>query len=132
MTPNGTDSWSTSLSYPAEALSRLRARMDSEVSRGSRLGRKFGSLTRRPTLFQDSFKTKSISKAPVKKESTRIREAFFDEFSTKVKAIESNVPIQLSGGFRSRLGMADAIESGTCDLLGIVSFSTFPFHLARS
>ncbi|KAL8280781.1 hypothetical protein RQP46_006785 [Phenoliferia psychrophenolica] len=69
--------------------------------------------------FLDSFEETSIAKAPVVRESTRIREAFFDTFATQCQAIDSNVPIQLSGGFRSRLGMADAIESGTCQLLGI-------------
>ena len=28
------------------------------------------------------------------------------------------MPVQLSGGFRSRSGMADAVDSGACDLLG--------------
>ena len=71
------------------------------------------------------------------KETTRIREAFFTEFAEKVLSIESRVPIQLSGGlssfltfsrdtkltrdlgFRSRTGMADAIDSGVCALIGL-------------
>lgn len=53
------------------------------------------------------------------KESTRIREAFYTEFAEQVKAMDSPVPVQLSGGFRSRTGMADAIHSGACDLIGL-------------
>ena len=53
------------------------------------------------------------------KESTRIREAFYTDFSKKVKAMESSVPVQLSGGFRSRTGMADALYSGACDMIGL-------------
>lgn len=34
-------------------------------------------------------------------------------------AIETNMPFQLSGGFRSRIGMADAIASGACQLVGL-------------
>ncbi|KAL8286164.1 hypothetical protein RQP46_004652 [Phenoliferia psychrophenolica] len=82
--------------------------------------------------FRDSFRLKSISKAPERRESTRIREAFFDEFAIKVKEIKSNVPVQLSGGFRSRLGMADAIDSGTCDLLGIGRPAVLEPELPRS
>ena len=70
------------------------------------------------------------------RESTRIREAYFNDFAEKVKSINSTVPIQLSGGspwllpsicsllilpsgFRSRTGMADAIHSGVCALIGL-------------
>ncbi len=58
-----------------------------------------------------SFTEKSLGKAPVKKKSTRIRESFFADFSEKVQALNPKIPIQVSGGFRSRVGMADAIES---------------------
>ncbi|MCJ1405093.1 hypothetical protein MMC11_008319 [Xylographa trunciseda] len=83
----------------------------------------------------DSFGTKTIDKAPQISESTRIREAYFTEFAEKVQAMQSKVPIQLSGGpsppahttmktkylpgFRSRTGMADAIDSGVCQLIGL-------------
>lgn len=51
--------------------------------------------------------------------STRIREAYFTDFADKVKALDTDIPIQLSGGFRSRTGMADAIASGECQLVGL-------------
>lgn len=70
------------------------------------------------TLRGDSFGKKSMDKAP-QRSSTRIREAYFTEFADKVRAIGSDVPIQLSGGFRSRTGMADALSSGECQLIGL-------------
>ena len=67
----------------------------------------------------DSFGSRSLEKAPKLSASTRIREAYFTEFAERVQALETNVPIQLSGGFRSRTGMADAIASGSCQLIGL-------------
>ena len=86
-------------------------------------------------FFSDSFANKSLEKAP-KRASTRIREAYFTEFAERVQGLKSEVPIQLSGGtfimfawlrwspdgsigFRSRTGMADAIDSGVCSLIGL-------------
>ena len=78
-----------------------------------------GNAENKTSKLHNSFGTKSIDKAPVRSVKTRIREAFFTEFAEKVQALDSNVPIQLSGGFRSRAGMADAISSGVCDLIGL-------------
>lgn len=49
----------------------------------------------------DSFAAKTLDKAPKMSESTRIREAYFTEFAEKVQAMNSKVPIQLSGGMAS-------------------------------
>ncbi|KAK4949657.1 hypothetical protein LTR10_011498 [Elasticomyces elasticus] len=68
--------------------------------------------------LHDTFGHYTVTKAP-KQESTRLREAFFTEFAEKVQGLRSKVPIQLSGGFRSRNGMADAIDSGACQLIGL-------------
>ena len=77
-----------------------------------------GNAEQSTSKLHNSFGEKSLSAAP-KKQSTRIREAYFTEFAERVAAIKSNVPVQLSGGFRSRIGMADAIESGACQLIGL-------------
>jgi 2,4-dienoyl-CoA reductase-like NADH-dependent reductase (Old Yellow Enzyme family) len=53
------------------------------------------------------------------RESTRIREAFFTDFAERVQKLDSGVPIQLSGGFRSRTSVANAVASGVCDLVGL-------------
>lgn len=79
-----------------------------------------GNAENKNSGLHNSFGKKSLEKAPKRKESTRIREAYFTEFAEKVRGIEGNkCPIQLSGGFRSRIGMADAIESGVTDLIGL-------------
>lgn len=59
----------------------------------------------------------SIKKDTIK-ESTRQREAYFLEFAEKLRA-NVNVPIMVTGGFRSCEGMAAAIDSGACDLIGL-------------
>ncbi|EME43373.1 hypothetical protein DOTSEDRAFT_72697 [Dothistroma septosporum NZE10] len=78
-----------------------------------------GNAEQKTSGLQSSFGKKTISEAPKMTESTRIREAFFTDFAEKVQALDSPIPIQLSGGFRSRTGMADAIDSGVCDLIGL-------------
>jgi 2,4-dienoyl-CoA reductase-like NADH-dependent reductase (Old Yellow Enzyme family) len=54
------------------------------------------------------------------RESTRRREAYFADFAKKAREVAGEkVHIMLSGGFRSRLGMAAAISEGSCDIIGI-------------
>lgn len=77
-----------------------------------------GNAENKTSGLHQSFGKKTMSQAP-KKESTRIRESFFTDFAEKVQAMKSPVPIQLSGGFRSRNGMADAVESGVCQMIGL-------------
>lgn len=86
-----------------------------------------GNAEQKTSGLHNSFSKQMISKAPIRS-STRIRESFFTEFAEKVQALQSSapadapmrkVPIQLSGGFRSRTGMADAVDSGTTDLIGL-------------
>lgn len=74
----------------------------------------------RTSVFHKFFASQSLSRAPKIRESTRIREAYFTEFAERVAKIEeTKCPLQLSGGFRSWTGMADAILSGACDLIGL-------------
>lgn len=56
---------------------------------------------------------------PQVKESTLAREAFFIEFTTRVRQAFPKLTILLTGGFRSRNGMAAALSSGVCDLIGV-------------
>jgi 2,4-dienoyl-CoA reductase-like NADH-dependent reductase (Old Yellow Enzyme family) len=77
-----------------------------------------GNAEQKTSKLQNSFGGKSLEKAP-KRESTRIREAAFTEFAERVEKLQPRIPIQLSGGFRSRNGMADADDQGTCDLIGL-------------
>lgn len=52
------------------------------------------------------------------KESTRQREAFFLEYAEKVRGLV-DVPLAVTGGFRSTRGMNDALASGALDFIGI-------------
>lgn len=52
------------------------------------------------------------------KESTRQREAYFIDFADKARHV-SKSPMAVTGGFRSAEGMAQAIESGAIDFVGV-------------
>ncbi|KAI1613769.1 hypothetical protein EDD36DRAFT_451746 [Exophiala viscosa] len=68
--------------------------------------------------LRGSFNKKSLDKAP-KRASTLAREACYAEFAERVMELHPKIPVQLSGGFRSRNGMAIAVESGLCQLVGL-------------
>jgi 2,4-dienoyl-CoA reductase-like NADH-dependent reductase (Old Yellow Enzyme family) len=51
--------------------------------------------------------------------STREREAYFLDYARSVRREAGRVPIAVTGGFRSRTAMEDALEAGDCDLVGI-------------
>lgn len=52
------------------------------------------------------------------KDSTRVREAYFLEYCEEVrKKIKS--PLMLTGGFRTKKGMNEALASGACDMIGL-------------
>ena len=51
--------------------------------------------------------------------STREREAYFLDYARSVRREAGGVPIAVTGGFRSRTAMEDALEAGDCDLVGI-------------
>ena len=50
--------------------------------------------------------------------STRAREAYFLDFAERF-AKELAVPLMLSGGFRTRRGMIDALDGGAVDVIGL-------------
>ena len=50
--------------------------------------------------------------------STRIREAYFLEYAEAIKRV-AQMPLMVTGGFRSRAGMEAALRSGVCDVIGI-------------
>ena len=58
-----------------------------------------------------------VGKTPVK-DSTRQREAYFLEFAEKARQAVKT-PLVVTGGFRSAQGMAQAIESGAVDMVGV-------------
>jgi 2,4-dienoyl-CoA reductase-like NADH-dependent reductase (Old Yellow Enzyme family) len=52
------------------------------------------------------------------RESTRKREAYFIEYAERIKQ-SANIPVMITGGFRSRDVMERAIESGEVDMIGL-------------
>ncbi|MDH2273172.1 NADH:flavin oxidoreductase/NADH oxidase family protein [Moraxella porci] len=52
------------------------------------------------------------------KASTKQREAFFIDYAEKARAV-SQVPLIITGGFRSEQAMNDALQSGHLDLVGV-------------
>ena len=52
------------------------------------------------------------------KASTKQREAFFIDYAEKARAV-SQVPLIITGGFRSEQAMNDALNSGHLDFIGI-------------
>lgn len=78
-----------------------------------------GNAEQKQSGLHNSFSKALGGKGQAMKESTRIRESFFTDFAEQVMQMPGGVPLQLSGGFRTRTGMADAIYSGSCDLIGL-------------
>lgn len=52
------------------------------------------------------------------RESTRQREAYFLDFAEKLRA-EVDLPLWVTGGFRTRVGMTEALATGAVDVIGL-------------
>ncbi|MCO4763385.1 MAG: 2,4-dienoyl-CoA reductase, partial [Myxococcales bacterium] len=69
---------------------------------------------------------------PPKKASTQAREAYFLAFAAKARKA-TDVPLAVTGGFRSTAGMQDALDSGATDLIGLARplavYPDLPKHL---
>jgi len=52
-------------------------------------------------------------------DSTRSREAYFLEYAQTVRGLVGDVPLAVTGGFRSRGAMEAAVYAGECDVVGI-------------
>ena len=64
------------------------------------------------------------------RESTRVREAYFLEFAERF-ARQVSVPLMLTGGFRTRQNMNDALDSGAVDIVGLARPITYEPDLPR-
>lgn len=54
-----------------------------------------------------------------KTQSTLDREAYFLEYAQTVRSVAGNVPLAVTGGFRSREAMSSAVATGACDVIGL-------------
>ncbi len=52
------------------------------------------------------------------RESTRAREAYFMAYAEEIKAV-ARMPLMVTGGFRSRAGMMEALADGGVDVIGL-------------
>jgi 2,4-dienoyl-CoA reductase-like NADH-dependent reductase (Old Yellow Enzyme family) len=59
-----------------------------------------------------------MAKGVEQKESTRVREAYFLEFAQKARA-QVRTPLAVTGGFRTRAAMQDALAAGALDVVGM-------------
>ncbi|CAF1315051.1 unnamed protein product [Rotaria sordida] len=69
-----------------------------------------GGTYEAPVMVSIEYQTQS--------ERTRKREAYFIEFAAKIRNT-TRIPLIVTGGFRTREGMNDAIRSNICDFVGI-------------
>lgn len=51
--------------------------------------------------------------------STRAREAYFLDYARTVRKAAGQIPLAVTGGFRSHAAMAQAVRSGDCDVVGL-------------
>jgi 2,4-dienoyl-CoA reductase-like NADH-dependent reductase (Old Yellow Enzyme family) len=70
------------------------------------------------------------SEHDTRSERTRKREAYFIEFAAKVRHT-TKIPLIVTGGFRTREGMNDAIRSNACDFVGIARPVCIQFNLPQ-
>ncbi|KAF2222844.1 NADPH dehydrogenase [Elsinoe ampelina] len=77
-----------------------------------------------PKMFQPTPTPTSTSSR------TQAREAFFLEFARAIRRSVPTIPLMVTGGFRTRLGMEAAVANGDCDLVGLgrpaVIYPTLP------
>lgn len=51
--------------------------------------------------------------------STVAREAYFLDYAATVRELAGTVPLAVTGGFRTRAAMDEALASGACDVIGL-------------
>jgi hypothetical protein len=73
----------------------------------------------------------SAAYAPGKKASTIQREAFFLDFAKVIRQRFPNLILMVTGGFRTRGAMEDALAIGACDLIGLARPAAAVPHLPK-
>ncbi|EGY23372.1 hypothetical protein VD0002_g3026 [Verticillium dahliae] len=70
-----------------------------------------------------SYEDPTMSRGPIavegKSERTKAREAFFLDFAAAIRDQFPDVPLVVTGGFRTRQGMESAVRDGGCDAVGV-------------
>ncbi|MDJ0392512.1 nitroreductase family deazaflavin-dependent oxidoreductase [Rhodococcus sp. G-MC3] len=67
-----------------------------------------------------SYESPAMMGRPVQvADSTKQREAYFLDYAREVRRAAGDVPLAVTGGFRTRAAMNSAVASGDCDLVGL-------------
>ncbi|GAA4642242.1 NADH:flavin oxidoreductase/NADH oxidase family protein [Gordonia humi] len=66
-----------------------------------------------------SYESPAMVGRPAVSASTRAREAYFLEYATAVRELAGTVPLAVTGGFRTRPAMVEAVADGACDVVGL-------------
>ncbi|MFT5580039.1 MAG: 2,4-dienoyl-CoA reductase-like NADH-dependent reductase (Old Yellow Enzyme family) [Paraglaciecola psychrophila] len=77
-----------------------------------------GGTYEQPKLVGLDNLTNNPDLAEERRESTVAREAYFLEYADAIRAV-TNMPLLVTGGFRSRSGMNAALAANACDMVGI-------------
>ncbi len=75
-----------------------------------------GGTYEQPRLLGFEGKTESVGE-PIR-DSTRQREAYFLDYAVAIRKV-AKMPLMVTGGFRTREGMQQALADGHCDMIGL-------------
>ena len=82
-------------------------------------------------LGTDDAENNTATEKPISSR-TAAREAFFLEFAKAIRQDFPEVPLLVTGGFRSRQAMEGAVMDGGCDMIGIARPSALNPTLPKS
>ncbi|WP_370153011.1 MULTISPECIES: NADH:flavin oxidoreductase/NADH oxidase family protein [Pseudomonadota] len=75
-----------------------------------------GGTYEQPRLL--GFSGRDDSAAEPQRQSTKQREAYFLDYAERIRAV-ARMPLMVTGGFRTRSGMEEALSGGHCDIIGL-------------
>lgn len=78
-----------------------------------------GGTYEQPRLLGHTGSADSVKdEQPVQRESTKKREAYFLNYAKAIREV-ATMPLMVTGGFRSREAMQEALNDGVCDVIGL-------------
>jgi len=78
-----------------------------------------GGTYEQPRLLGHTGSADSVKdEQPVQRESTKKREAYFLNYARAIREV-ATMPLMVTGGFRSREAMQEALNEGVCDVIGL-------------
>lgn len=78
-----------------------------------------GGTYEQPRLLGHTGAADSVKdEQPAQRESTKKREAYFLNYARAIREV-ATMPLMVTGGFRSREAMEEALSDGVCDVIGL-------------